>query len=309
MPLAAELGSSTELPDADLVITAPGHRVRHLRRLRRAGDRRPRRGAGGRRCDHRGPGRAPSAPTTRRRPTTTRSSPASRAPTRASASSASPSPRALATRSRRSRSTAATGASPPRSTRIADGSYPISRSLYIYVSAASAEENPAVAEFVDFYLTATASVPSSRRPATCRCPTTGRRRPTRRGPLGPPEPRSRADVLAGPGDVPPRPAPRRPPTVPSVIRADPPGGPRGAVNLTLEDLKGDRARLRKEAIVEGALPGRRRAVDRRQRPDRRRPRRQGVELLLRGRRKTPVGRQLGAPERRVLDQGAARPAR
>ena len=35
---------------------------------------------------------------------------------------------------------------------IADGSYPISRSLYIYVSTASADENPAVAEYVDFYL-------------------------------------------------------------------------------------------------------------------------------------------------------------
>ena len=35
---------------------------------------------------------------------------------------------------------------------IADGSYPISRSLYIYVSTTSAEENAAVAEYVDFYL-------------------------------------------------------------------------------------------------------------------------------------------------------------
>jgi phosphate transport system substrate-binding protein len=35
---------------------------------------------------------------------------------------------------------------------IADGSYPLSRSLYIYVSVASAEENAAVAEYVDFYL-------------------------------------------------------------------------------------------------------------------------------------------------------------
>lgn len=35
---------------------------------------------------------------------------------------------------------------------IADGSYPLSRSLYIYVNAANAEENPALAEFVDFYL-------------------------------------------------------------------------------------------------------------------------------------------------------------
>jgi len=35
---------------------------------------------------------------------------------------------------------------------IADGSYPLSRSLYIYVSTASADENAAVAEYVDFYL-------------------------------------------------------------------------------------------------------------------------------------------------------------
>jgi phosphate transport system substrate-binding protein len=35
---------------------------------------------------------------------------------------------------------------------IADGSYPLSRSLYIYASAASVDENPAVAEYVDFYL-------------------------------------------------------------------------------------------------------------------------------------------------------------
>ena len=35
---------------------------------------------------------------------------------------------------------------------IADGSYPLSRSLYIYVSVASADENAAVAEYVDFYL-------------------------------------------------------------------------------------------------------------------------------------------------------------
>lgn len=35
---------------------------------------------------------------------------------------------------------------------IADGSYPISRPLYIYVNVANADENPAVAEYVDFYL-------------------------------------------------------------------------------------------------------------------------------------------------------------
>lgn len=35
---------------------------------------------------------------------------------------------------------------------IADGSYPLSRPLFIYVSAAAAEENPGVAAYVDFYL-------------------------------------------------------------------------------------------------------------------------------------------------------------
>ena len=36
---------------------------------------------------------------------------------------------------------------------IADGSYPLSRSLYIYVNAATLEENAALEEFVDFYMT------------------------------------------------------------------------------------------------------------------------------------------------------------
>ena len=35
---------------------------------------------------------------------------------------------------------------------IADGSYPISRPLFIYVNKAKAESNPALAAFVDFYL-------------------------------------------------------------------------------------------------------------------------------------------------------------
>ena len=35
---------------------------------------------------------------------------------------------------------------------IADGSYPISRPLFIYVNKGRAEENPAVAQYVDFYL-------------------------------------------------------------------------------------------------------------------------------------------------------------
>jgi len=40
----------------------------------------------------------------------------------------------------------------PSAATIADGSYPISRSLYIYVNAANAESNPAVAGYVDYYL-------------------------------------------------------------------------------------------------------------------------------------------------------------
>ena len=35
---------------------------------------------------------------------------------------------------------------------VADGSYPLSRSLYIYVNAANAAENPALASYVDYFL-------------------------------------------------------------------------------------------------------------------------------------------------------------
>jgi phosphate transport system substrate-binding protein len=40
----------------------------------------------------------------------------------------------------------------PSSEAIADGSYPLSRALYIYVNVEKLETNPAVAEYVDFYL-------------------------------------------------------------------------------------------------------------------------------------------------------------
>lgn len=40
----------------------------------------------------------------------------------------------------------------PSAETIADGSYPLSRSLYIYVNTANAEENSAVSGYVDFYL-------------------------------------------------------------------------------------------------------------------------------------------------------------
>lgn len=41
----------------------------------------------------------------------------------------------------------------PSAETIADGSYPLSRSLFIYVNTAKAAENPALAAFVDYYLT------------------------------------------------------------------------------------------------------------------------------------------------------------
>jgi len=41
----------------------------------------------------------------------------------------------------------------PNTGTIADGTYPLSRSLYIYVNTAKAAENPALAAFVDHYLT------------------------------------------------------------------------------------------------------------------------------------------------------------
>ena len=40
----------------------------------------------------------------------------------------------------------------PSAETIADQSYPLSRSLYIYVNKAKAADNPAVAGYVDFYL-------------------------------------------------------------------------------------------------------------------------------------------------------------
>ena len=75
---------------------------------------------------------------------------------------------------------------PTRDT-IADASYPLSRTLYIYVNKAKITENPAVKAFVDYYLTDSGH--RRRRPAD------GLRRParptrSRRGARrGPPSPR------------------------------------------------------------------------------------------------------------------------
>jgi phosphate transport system substrate-binding protein len=45
------------------------------------------------------------------------------------------------------------GCAPANTDSIADGSYPLSRSLYIYVNSTKLAENPALAPFVDYYLT------------------------------------------------------------------------------------------------------------------------------------------------------------
>ncbi len=44
------------------------------------------------------------------------------------------------------------GCVPPSDETVVDGSYPIARPLFIYVNNARAEENPALVEFVDYYL-------------------------------------------------------------------------------------------------------------------------------------------------------------
>ena len=70
------------------------------------------------------------------------------------AGSASPTPRRTRTRSRSSASPRTPNGTcvQPTDATIADGTYPLSRSLYIYVNKAKAAANPAVAGYVDFYL-------------------------------------------------------------------------------------------------------------------------------------------------------------
>ncbi len=69
----------------------------------------------------------------------------------------------------------------PTAETIADASYPFSRSLYIYVNTANAADNPAVASFVDLYLSREGLADGHRLPATCRCPTTASPPPRTRG--------------------------------------------------------------------------------------------------------------------------------
>ena len=146
-PLAKELGSNTTFPSGSLDIFGPGEESGTydsfielaLKAIAVA------RGQTGNR---------PPAPTTPRRPTTTRSSMASPIPRPRSAGWDSPMPRRTRTRSARSRSprTPTAHACRPIAETIASGEYPLSRALYIYVNKAKLADNPALAPFVDYYL-------------------------------------------------------------------------------------------------------------------------------------------------------------
>ena len=97
--------------------------------------------------------RARPAPTTSRPRTTTSSSRASRATRTRWATSATPTSRRTPTRSRPSRSTAAKGCVAPSAETARDGSYaPLSRPLFIYVDKKAYDANPALKEFVGFYV-------------------------------------------------------------------------------------------------------------------------------------------------------------
>jgi len=151
--LATELGSSTELPDAELVLTAPGAESGTydsfleiaFKKIAEA--------------------RAEAGTITEEQISTARPDYASQADDTAiiAAMEASDSPLgwvgfAFAEEAGDQVKEVAVASAPdgdcvePSAEAIADGTYPLSRSLYIYVNAASAEDNPAVAGYVDYYL-------------------------------------------------------------------------------------------------------------------------------------------------------------
>lgn len=151
--LAAELGSSTELPDADLVVTAPGAESGTYDSFLEIA------------FKSIAEARVEAGKLTEEQIPTARPDYASQADDTAiiAAMEASDTPlgwvgfafaeeagdevKELAV------SKAAGGdCVAPSAETIADGTYPLSRGLYIYVNAAAAEDNPAVAGFVDYYL-------------------------------------------------------------------------------------------------------------------------------------------------------------
>jgi phosphate transport system substrate-binding protein len=149
--IAGELGSSTELPDADLVITAPGTEsgtYDAFGELALGGPSEVRLEAGA---------------ITEDQVETLRSDYSSQADDNAIIAGVEGSDTSLGfvgfafaegagDAVQEIEVDAGDGCVAPSIETIADGSYPISRSLFIYVDAAKAESNAALAEYVDFYL-------------------------------------------------------------------------------------------------------------------------------------------------------------
>lgn len=151
--LAGELGSTTELPDAELTVTAPGAESGTYDSFLEIAFKKI------------AEGRAEAGKITEDEVATARPDYASQADDTAiiSAMEASDTPLgwvgfAFAEEAGDQVTELAVSAEPggeciaPSADTIADGSYPLSRALYIYVNAAAAQDNPAVAGFVDYYL-------------------------------------------------------------------------------------------------------------------------------------------------------------
>jgi phosphate transport system substrate-binding protein len=151
--LATELGSSTELPDADLTITAPGAESGTYDSFNEIV------------FKSISEGRLEEGKITEDQVQTSRNDYASQADDTAiiSAMEAEDTPLgfvgfAFAEEAGDEVKELAVSAEPdgdcvsPDAASIADGSYPLSRSLYIYVNKAKADDNPAVGAYVDYYL-------------------------------------------------------------------------------------------------------------------------------------------------------------
>ena len=151
--LAAELGSTTELPDESLVVTAPGAESGTYDSFLEIATKKI------------GEGRADAGKITEDQIPTARPDYASQADDTAiiSAMEASDAPLgwvgfAFAEEAGDQVKEIAVAKEPggecvsPSTETIADGTYPLSRALYLYVNATSAADNPAVSAYVDYYL-------------------------------------------------------------------------------------------------------------------------------------------------------------
>ena len=147
--LAKEVGGNGGFPDAPLEITAPGAGVGHVRRVHRTlRDHRHR--------DRAGPVRGPGGHAASRLPVVARRQrdhPGDGGLGRArSGSPASPTRKEPADQIKVIQVDEGSGCIEPTRDTIADGSYPLSRTLYIYVNTEKITSNPALKAFVDLYV-------------------------------------------------------------------------------------------------------------------------------------------------------------